>query len=237
METPPVTRAAERQSDNYIPAAIVAQLIRDVWNPVEIKAVLAAAMLGGTERPVRELDLIEHPSLRLGSRGDGSDRSYVERVSEALEVAVARGILVRMLDEDEGRWLLLGTEANHQWTRRLGSTVQDRRLPEGVSLKLERPGIFTMYEQNIGLVTPIVADRLVEAIESYPESWIADAIGEAVTYNRRNWRYIQRILENWASEGRTDEANRRDSARDLNREKHLRGKYAHLFERDGLPDL
>jgi DnaD/phage-associated family protein len=86
-------------------------------------------------------------------------------------------------------------------------------------------------------VTPIIADRLVEAIERYPETWVEDAIEEAVAYNRRNWRYIQRILENWASEGRTDEANRGGPARDLNREKHLRGKYAHLFRRDDLPDL
>lgn len=232
-----MTRTVGKQPDGLIPEAIVDRLIRDVWNPIEMKAILTTAMLGGADRPVREVSILEHPALRLGSRGDGSDRSHLERILEALEVAVARGVLVRLVDDDDDRWLLLGTEENHRWTRRLPSPIADRRIPGEVSLKLERPSIFTLYEQNIGLVTPIVADRLVEAIESYPESWIADAIGEAVSYNRRNWRYIQRILENWSSEGRTDEANRRDSARDLNREKHLRGKYAHLFERDGLPDL
>ncbi|HUG15018.1 MAG TPA: DnaD domain protein [Thermomicrobiales bacterium] len=212
-------------------------LIRDVWNPIEIKVVLAVAALGATERPVREATLFEQVDIRLGSRGDGSDRSYLERMTEALEVALARGVLLRMVDDDGSRWLLLGTEENLQWTRRLGTGAADHRAPAGVSLILQRPSIFTMYEQNIGLVTPIVADRLVEAIELYPEAWIADAIAEAVAYNRRSWRYVQRILENWAAEGRTDETNRRDSSRDVNREKRLRGKYAHLFERDGLPDL
>jgi DnaD/phage-associated family protein len=94
-----------------------------------------------------------------------------------------------------------------------------------------------MYEQNIGLVTPIIADRLVDALERYPETWIEDAIGESVNYNRRNWRYIQRILENWAAEGRNDEADRRGAQGDITREKHLHGKYSHLFRRGDLPDL
>ena len=46
---------------------------------------------------------------------------------------------------------------------------------------------------------PIIADQLVRALERYPREWIEDAIGEAVAYNRRNWRYIQRILQQWAT--------------------------------------
>lgn len=93
--------------------------------------------------------------------------------------------------------------------------------------------MFALYEQNIGLVTPIIADRLVEALDLYPEQWVRDAIGEAVGYNKRSWRYIQRILQNWAAEGRGNEAHRGTATRDLDREKHLRGKYAGVFRRDG----
>jgi DNA replication protein len=233
-----VTRLDRVQPDNHISAAILGKLIRDVWSPVEIKVVLALAALGGMDQPVREVDLLEMPEIRLGSRGDGSDRSHIDRALEALEVAIARGLVLMLTDaNDESRWLLIGTDENNRKARAASLSVADRREQTGISLSLERPSIFAMYEQNIGLVTPIIADRLVEAIEHYPEAWIADAIGEAVSYNRRNWRYVQRILENWVSEGRTDETNRRDSARDLNREKHLRGKYSHLFERDGLPDM
>jgi DnaD/phage-associated family protein len=61
-----------------------------------------------------------------------------------------------------------------------------------------------LYEQNIGLLSPLIADHLVKAMERYPRDWIEDAIGEAVAYNRRSWRYIQRILQNWAATGRTE---------------------------------
>jgi len=219
-----------------VPAELLVTLIRDVWDPVEVKAVLTVALLGGITAPVAESELV-HAALERGARGNGSDRDVHERVREAVEIAVARGVLIRLASEDGMRWLLLGSEGNKRRVRRgieapsgtagIGSTV----------LRPERPTTFALYEQNIGLVTPIIADRLVEALERYPESWIEEAIGEAVSYNRRSWRYIQRILENWATEGRSDETDRRSAAGDQTREKHLRGKYAPLFRRGELSDL
>jgi DNA replication protein len=41
-------------------------------------------------------------------------------------------------------------------------------------------------------------------MEEYPADWIEEAIEESVAYNRRSWRYIQRILEQWMAQGRTD---------------------------------
>ena len=62
--------------------------------------------------------------------------------------------------------------------------------------------MFEMYEQNIGMLSPMIADALLEAEDMYPEDWIEDAIGEAVEQNKRSWRYISRILERWEHEGR-----------------------------------
>lgn len=66
------------------------------------------------------------------------------------------------------------------------------------------PTAFFLYEQNIGPLTPLIADRITRAMDAYPQSWIEDAIEEAVTYNRRSWRYIERILETWSQQGRAD---------------------------------
>ena len=59
-----------------------------------------------------------------------------------------------------------------------------------------------LYEQNVGPLTPLIADHLVRALETWPVEWIEDAVAESVAYNKRSWRYIQRILEGWQSEGR-----------------------------------
>jgi DNA replication protein len=211
-----------------LPAALLERLLRDVWDPLEVKVVLTVALLGGATLPVQELDVLAHEALQHGSRGDGSDRA--ERLPEAVEIAAARGVLLKLASEHGGRWLLLGTDENR--VRARGGVQFDGPTGATPILRPERPNIFGLYEQNIGLVTPIIADRLVDALEHFPEAWIAEAIGEAVSYNRRNWRYIQRILENWATEGRHDETNRGTATRTLDREKHLRGKYASVFRRD-----
>jgi DnaD/phage-associated family protein len=69
---------------------------------------------------------------------------------------------------------------------------------------VERPNLFRLYEQNIGPLTPLLADRMIHAMEEYPTDWIEEAIEESVAYNRRSWRYIQRILEQWMTQGRTE---------------------------------
>lgn len=69
-------------------------------------------------------------------------------------------------------------------------------------VRSSRPDIYTLYEQNIGPLTPILSEKLREAEMHYPPDWVADAFAEAVNYNRRNWAYIARILENWSINGR-----------------------------------
>src|SRR5262249_27052940 len=98
-------------------------------------------------------------------------------------------------------------------------------------LPARRPTIYELYEQNVGLLTPLLVDELREAAETYPADWIAEAFREAVGYNRRNWRYVRRILENWATQGRGDRGaagGRPQAPRDPRR--YLEGKYGHLIQ-------
>ncbi len=66
----------------------------------------------------------------------------------------------------------------------------------------DRPNIFILYEQNIGLLTPPIADELRQAEQTYPAGWIEEAFREAVSLNKRSWRYIRAILERWRTQGR-----------------------------------
>ena len=65
-----------------------------------------------------------------------------------------------------------------------------------------KPNVFTLYEQNIGPLTPMVAEILKADAETYPESWLRDAMQEAVSRNIRNWKYVQAILKSWQEKGR-----------------------------------
>jgi DnaD/phage-associated family protein len=96
----------------------------------------------------------------------------------------------------------------------------------------ERPSVYALYEQNIGLLTPLLAEQLQDAESRYPIEWIEDAFKESVVNNKRNWRYIERILERWAAEGKDSGKNREGAGRGLDPDKYTKGKYAFLFQPD-----
>jgi DnaD/phage-associated family protein len=92
------------------------------------------------------------------------------------------------------------------------------------------PDIYTLYEQNIGMLTPMIADELRDAEKIYPEDWIRDAVKEAALHNKRNIKYITKILENWSVQGRSDGTYQRDS-KTAGPDKYFKGKYGHMVRR------
>lgn len=91
------------------------------------------------------------------------------------------------------------------------------------------PGIFRLYEDNIGPLTPMLADILQEAEKTYPQSIIQYAFEEAVKKNARNWKYIDSILRNWQQKGSNGQ-NSRDSEKD--RRKYIEGEYAEFINHE-----
>lgn len=158
-----------------------------------------------------------------------------ETLKKALESLTQKGALLHLViyrGESAEDLYFINTEANKL-------AVEKIRSGEHVPPGLERcravpvdPGIsadiFTLYEQNIGMLTPLIADELREAEKQYPEVWIKDAIKEAVSLNKRNWKYIARILEHWLSEGKKDGTYRRNLKKDTDPDKYFGGKYGHM---------
>jgi DnaD/phage-associated family protein len=130
--------------------------------------------------------------------------------------------------------LFLNTPANRELVARvLRREVRlelGRPAPPAV-LPARRPTIYELYEQNVGLLTPLLVEELREAADTYPAEWIEAAFREAVAYNRRHWRYVQRILEKWATQGRAESGaagGRPQAPRDPRR--YIEGKYGHLIQ-------
>ena len=57
------------------------------------------------------------------------------------------------------------------------------------------------YESEIGALTPLIADALKDACETYPPDWIPEAIKIAAESNVRTWKYVEGILKNCKSNG------------------------------------
>jgi DnaD/phage-associated family protein len=160
-----------------------------------------------------------------------------DSLRESLQKAVATGTLLKLsvekngapediffLNDDAGRQAIAKIEAGQlelPGVRAAGRVTVPAEAP---------PDIFTLYEQNIGILTPLIADELRDAEKLYPPDWIRDAIKEAVLHNKRNIKYIGKILENWSVEGRRDGTYQRDT-KETGPDKYFRGKYGHMVRR------
>jgi len=58
-----------------------------------------------------------------------------------------------------------------------------------------------IYEQNIGMLSPILAQELDLLATDFSLVWFEEAVKEAVTCNKRALKYIAAILERWGREG------------------------------------
>ena len=74
----------------------------------------------------------------------------------------------------------------------------------------------------------MIAETLRDAEETYPASWIEEAIRIAVENNVRNWRYVQAILEDWRTRGRDEREDRGDSEKA--RRRYIEGEFADFIE-------
>ncbi|MBC8429721.1 MAG: DnaD domain protein [Dehalococcoidia bacterium] len=167
----------------------------------------------------------------------GAIRPPDEVLRHALEMATKRGTILHMVLDRDGMpedIYFLNTES----ARQIMAKIQNGELSlSGLKAKEqtyieteEQPGIFTLYEQNIGMLTPMIADELRDAERLYPETWLRDAIKEAVSLNKRNWRYIAKILERWSAEGKSNGTYRGDSKK-TSPDKYIKGKYGHMVRR------
>jgi DNA replication protein len=185
---------------------------------------------GSAPRRVSWDELAADKILRRGLRAISKLRATDELLAEGLEAAVRRTTLLHVVLPDDGRavnWYVVNTAANQMWAERVG-LANAALVPNGTTPE-ERPPLITMYEQNIGLVTPMILDELREAEDRYPMHWIEDAIREAVRSNARSWRYINKVLERWAAHGRQDAPGRAERPIDV--DKYTNGAYGDLFRR------
>jgi DnaD/phage-associated family protein len=60
-----------------------------------------------------------------------------------------------------------------------------------------------LYSANIGVLTPILSDKIKTAAETFTDAtWYEPAFEVAVFNNARNWNYVETVLTNWKDKGR-----------------------------------
>jgi DNA replication protein len=158
----------------------------------------------------------------LDSLGEGALR-------RGLNAAVERGTLLRVDAGQAQELYFINTPAGRRAAAAIEAGEQElgRLLPRPTEPPELKPNIFELYEQNIGPLTPMVAEYLKDAEEQYPADWFEPAFQRAVENNKRSWSYIAAILRRWEAEGPDYEK----AGRDLEgpgRKRSLSGRYRHL---------
>lgn len=234
---------AGRLACTPVPNLFFSAVLPRIDSLAELQVTLHAFRLLSQKRPhprylvIREL--LADGALIAGLRAAGGEPP--ELLEEGLRRAVERGTFLRVRVERDGRpedlYFVNGEQGRQavaklrEGTLDLGQELVDPTPTAEPSP--ERPDVFTLYEQNIGLLTPLLAEELSEAERIYPLDWIEAAFRQAVAYNRRNWKYVQRILERWAIEGKQDEASGRSAGQSGSAGRYHRGRPAgrSIYER------
>jgi DnaD/phage-associated family protein len=222
-----------------IPNLFFSSLMPQISDISELKTTLYIFWLiyskRGYPRFVTHRELLANKNL-MGSLGEGG-KPIEEVLRNALEMAINRGTILHLVVDVSGMredTYFLNTESDKRAVAKIqngelalaGLKAEKQTLTD---VDIEPPDIFTLYEQNIGMLTPLIAESLKDAEKLYPEMWIRDAIKEAVSLNKRSWRYIDRILERWAAEGKDDGTYQRDTK--TGSDKYNKQKYGHIFNR------
>jgi DNA replication protein len=222
-----------------IPNLFLNRLLPQITDMAELKTSLYIFMSiygkRGYPRFVTGSELLGNTGL-IKSLGQ-SDKVAEEALNSALKLATDRGVILHLEADNDGKIediYFLNTQADRQAMEKIKNG--ELKLPTlKATTKIptpaeELPNIFTLYEDNIGMLTPMIAEELKEAEKLYPINWIRDAIKIAVNQNKRKWEYISAILERWTAEGKSDEAYRRDTEKE-DPDKYIKGKYGHMVRR------
>ena len=195
-----------------VPNPFFSTLLEEIEDIEELKTTLRIVWLAyqkkGYPRYVTLRELLGDATLGKSLKAQGPELERILR--KVLCQAVARGtVLHTALDEGvRGEELyLLNTDQNRKAVTSIKhkdiSTQREAPL-EPWHGPLEKPNIFVLYEQLTGTLTPLIVDELKEAEQTYPQAWIEEAFREAAAHSKYNWRYVARILERWAIEGKDD---------------------------------
>ena len=201
-----------------VPNPLLGPLLEQIDDIAELKCTLRLVKLlhekKGFPRSVSHVELLADPVLAKGLAADkAGPRAAVER---GVRLAVKRGAFIQTRQGQrggDGRAYMLNTEPNRRAAeqRDVGDGLGPADEPEPFDGPFERPNVFAVYEDNIGMLNPMIAEELKDAEERYPQDWIEDAFREAVKSNKRSWRYVSAVLERWEREGRGDGGSGRDT--------------------------
>ena len=198
-----------------IPNTFFARLLAEIEDLDELKVSLHALWCAGNmESPLRVLREEDFTSILPDPR-------------PALEKAVQRGTLLRV-EQPAGPCYFLNSPRGRLAAGALEKGEMDAATLAGVHAPVPRPNLFRLYEENMGPLTPLLADALKDAEQTYDPEWVREALEIAVKRNKRNWHYVEAILRRWKEDGHAKKQTGRNAEETGRR--YVEGEYGEFIE-------
>jgi DNA replication protein len=193
------TGFTDQETFTQIPDSFFRKLLEEITDVDELKATLYA------------LWRFEHMESRIRYLIEQDFTGVMPEPAPALEKAVQRGSLLQVIKKP-ATFFFLNSPRGRAAAKVFAKSERD--VPEGFGHSnppIERPNIFKLYEENVGPLTPLIAETLIDAEQTYPTEWVVEALEIAVKSNKRNWKYVEAILLRWKEEGHAKKQDRSDA--------------------------
>lgn len=219
----------DSETFTQVPNGFFRELLKKIEDAAELKVTLYFLWrIEHMDGPFRALSESDFSTTDLGLTAD--------EIRLGLEKAMERGSLLKVQKArvEPGRndamgYFLLNSPRGRAAFKVLESGLWNPEIADS-ALLMERPNIFKLYEENIGPLTPLIADALKDAEETYSDEWIAETIELAVKNNKRSWRYCEAILKRWKEEGRHGKKDQQDPVKSS--ERYTKSEFAEYLESD-----
>ena len=195
-------------------------MMNEIEDVAELKVALYAIWrIEHTEGNFRALGETDFETESLGLS--------VDEIQRGLGKCLERGTLLKVENEANAFYFL-----NSPRGRLTAESFAKGQWPESAQgyAPLNKSNIFKLYEENIGALTPLLADMLREAEKNYPGAWFEEAFEIAVSRNIRNWKYVEAILARWKENGKDERRDSKDSVQDAKR--YTEGEFSEFFKRE-----
>ena len=195
------------------------RMMNEIADAAELKVTLYAIWrIEHTEGNFRAMSEADFEEEALGLK--------VDEIRRGLGKAVERQTLLRAENEADVFYFLnsprgrLSAESfsKGQWRDAMRAYAPNKS------------NVFKLYEENVGALTPLLADMLKEAEKNYPGVWFEEAFEIAVSRNVRNWKYIEAILRRWKENGKDERRDSQDSVKDAKR--YTDSQFSEFLKRD-----
>ena len=194
-------------SDDYaatrVPNAVLGRVLSSVDDSKTIKLILRAVWLLERQRGYPRFITLDHLHQDRVLTTVFSDTEAIDRATDS---AIGYGVLVRVSIDGVQRLMLNTASANRSAFNASGAISIDdvAESEDGWDTPADVSGpvdAFRAYEENMGVLSPMIRESILSALEDFTDDDITRAIRIAVENESRSWSFVAGVLRRWSREG------------------------------------